>query len=108
MIQLSSQEFLWIIIAEISGVCVAWIALFWALRGQGTVLTKLFSEGFFLRMITVVFIVCAAGTLALGGRLSAELATILAGIAGFVLGGVDKKQEPQRSSSDEATSKPAA
>ncbi len=85
---ISSDQFSYISISVIIGLAFSWVGLFFFLRKQPEVLRSLFGEGIFLRMITVVFIITSASMLALADKLSSEVSTILAGIAGFVLGGL--------------------
>ena len=85
-ITLGPEQFVHLCIAFIIGLVVSWIAVFVCLRNQPKALVALFAGGLFLRILTVLFIVCGAFGLALAGRLSAEVSTILAGICGYVLG----------------------
>ena len=71
---------------------VAWIVLFLTLRKQPEVLLALFNGGQILRLMTVMFIVTAITVLAMGGLFTQDLATIFAGIAGYVLGGVQRNK----------------
>ena len=70
----------------IIGLVICWCTIFFGLRSQPKILTTLFLSGLFLRLMTVIFILCATVGLALCDRLSSEVSTILAGIAGYVLG----------------------
>lgn len=83
---ITADQFLSLSVAIIVGLVIAWIALFYSLRSQPKILLALFADGLFLRMLTVVFIICAATGLAVADHLSAEVSAILAGIAGYVLG----------------------
>ena len=92
---LTGGEFLWFVGICASGLVIVAVTLFVSIRNQPAVLEQLFSEGFFLRMITVVFIVAAASILAVAGKLTSELSTILAAVAGFVLGDAKGKSRTQ-------------
>ena len=85
---LSSDQFLYLMYACIAGLCIGWVSLFVSVRKQPEVLSKLFTQGYFLRMITVALIVVCVGVLVVVDKLNSEASTILAGIAGFVLGGM--------------------
>ena len=89
---LTGDQFVWLASACIAGLVAAWLGLFLALRNHPGVLDRLFSEGFFLRMITVVFIVIAASILSAVDKLTSDLSTILAAVAGFVLGSAGRQQ----------------
>jgi hypothetical protein len=73
------------------GLTACWVVLLLVLRNSPEVIKSLFTESYFLRLLTVGFIVIATTLLGLVGKLTPELSTIFAGIAGFVLGGVEKK-----------------
>ena len=55
----------------------------------------------FLKLIAIVLIILATSLLALAGRLESEVAAILSGIAGFVLGSADFKRRQLRDNTDE-------
>lgn len=55
------------------------------LRNHPQLLRAFFAEGFAVRLSTII---AAAGVLSLFGKMDARVATLLSGIAGFVLGGV--------------------
>ena len=58
----------------------------------------MFSGSTFLRMITVALIILTAGMVSLSNAMSAELAAILSGIAGYVLGGAKEgERKPDES-----------
>lgn len=84
---------LYIILALISCFAICWSVTFIVLKGKDEILKVLLAEGNLLRMIAVVFIVGSVATLALVGKLSGDVTTaIFSGIAGYVLGGISKKQ----------------
>jgi hypothetical protein len=98
---LTADQFLSLSIAMIIGITVAWTAVFLSLRSQPRVLLALFADGLFLRMLTVVFIICAASALAMIDQLSAEVTAILAGIAGYVLGSARTQRYGDRTNNHE-------
>jgi len=77
-------------LALIVGFCVCWTAMFVALKGKDNILKIIFDRGNMLRMMAVIFVVIAAGYLAVLEKLSAEAATLFSGIAGYVLGGISR------------------
>jgi hypothetical protein len=83
---LTGEQFVLFVAICASGLVIVAVALFASIRNQPAIIERMFSEGFFLRMVTVVFIVSAASILALAGKLTSDLSTILAAVAGFVLG----------------------
>jgi len=89
---ITSREFLYLCTAVIIGIVIAWSITFVSLRNQPNVLTALLSDGLFLRLVTVVFIVCGAFGLAIMGKFSGEVTSIFSAVAGFVLGGVQKSK----------------
>ena len=71
--------------------CVCWAFLMWAIKDQQSVMNTFFSNGGALRMLSVIFIAVISGYLVTIDRLSEELlATLYSGIAGYVLGGIEK------------------
>ena len=98
-LEFTTQEFVYLCTAFIVGLVISWIAVFVCLRNQPKTLLALFADGLIIRILTVVFIVCCAFGLALVGRLSAEVSTILAGISGYVLGGAHAQNK--RSDTDQ-------
>ncbi len=102
-----TQTVVWAIVivislATISFTIVGGIAFFRAGQGQAKSFGLMFERGNFLRMATAVLIILATILLAALGKLTAEgVASILSGVAGYVLGGMDKQQSkevPERSS----------
>src|SRR6266853_544445 len=98
---LAPEQFVCLCIAFIIGLVLSWIAVFICLRNQPKALVALFAGGLFLRILTVLFIVCCAFGLALAGRLSAEVSTILAGIAGYVLGTARAEKKNREDETDD-------
>jgi hypothetical protein len=93
---LAPVHFVYLCLAFTLGLVVCWVTIFVCLRNQPNTLEKLFSGGLFLRILTVLFIVCCAFGLELAGRMSPATGTILAGISGYVLGGARaEKKKPK-------------
>jgi large-conductance mechanosensitive channel len=61
--------------------------------GAGKSFGLLFQRGNFLRIITVFAVIQAVIFLALLGKLNEGAIAVLSGVAGFVLGGLDKSKE---------------
>lgn len=89
--ELTGQQYLYLWLSVIVGSVVAWGMAFLCMRSKPEVIGAIFTEGGYgLRILTVFFILIAGTMLAMGGKLSSEIAVILAGIAGYVLGGIQK------------------
>ncbi|GJM17490.1 MAG: hypothetical protein DHS20C13_28170 [Thermodesulfobacteriota bacterium] len=84
--ELTSNQFLILSLGTAAGLAISWLGLIFFVSKQEGALESLFKNGNLLRMLTVVFIISAAALLAVVNKLSAEVAAILSGIAGFVLG----------------------
>jgi hypothetical protein len=97
---LTGEQFILFVAICSSGLVIVAVALFFSIRNQPAIIEQMFSEGFFLRMVTVVFIVSAASILALADKLTSDLSTILAAVAGFVLG--EARGQARVTSSDKA------
>lgn len=86
--QLSSKEFLQLCFAVIGGLTIGWGVFIFLLSKKTEEFKSLFSDGLMLRMLAVIFIITATALLGIAEKLSAEASAILAGVAGYVLGGV--------------------
>jgi len=95
---LTSTEFLILAIGIMVSMLAGVSALYWVIKGDKESTKKLLQNDFLVRMITIISIISAAGMLALAGRLDSEVATILSGVAGFILGGSNMKQQGSSSS----------
>jgi hypothetical protein len=73
-----------VVIATLAG----WAWMFHTLNQRPDLLTKLVASGVLLRMLALGFVLAAVTILGLSNRLSAEACTLLAGVSGYVLGGV--------------------
>jgi hypothetical protein len=79
-------------LAIIGFTVVGGIAFYKAGQGQAKSFGLLFERGNFLRLATAVLIILAAILLAAINKLNPEgVAAILSGVAGYVLGGMDRK-----------------
>lgn len=76
----------------IVGLVASWGITFYSMKGESKLAAALIADGLFLRMLTVVFVVCAVFGLGLVGRLTAEISTIFSGIVGYVLGSAKSDQ----------------
>ena len=72
---------------------VCWSVPWIALRQREDVLRRLFDRGNLLRLMAVAFVCGAALCLAVINRLSAEVSTLLSGVAGYVLGGIQRSTD---------------
>ncbi|MBK7357174.1 hypothetical protein [Propionivibrio sp.] len=96
-----TQTVVWAIVivlalAIMSFTIVGGIAFFRAGQGQAKSFGLMFERGNFLRLAAAVLIILATILLAALGKLTAEgVASILSGVAGYVLGGMDKQQQNQ-------------
>ena len=89
----------------VSFTVVGGIAFFRAGQGQAKSFGLMFERGNFLRLATAVLIILATVLLAALGKLTAEgVASILSGVAGYVLGGLDRQQ--QKTVPDNSAGKP--
>jgi hypothetical protein len=68
------------------------IAFYRSSAGQAKSFGLLFQRGNFLRLGTVVLVVLAVILLALAGKLTEGAAAVLSGVAGYVLGGLERQQ----------------
>lgn len=79
-------------LAIVAFAVVGGIAFYRAGQGQAKSFGLLFERGNFLRLATAVLIILAAILLAAINKLNPEgVAAILSGVAGYVLGGMDRK-----------------
>lgn len=94
----------------IVSIAAAWIAvpMIFARNGQLPALIDLLKRGAVMRFVTVTYIVIVTVTLALIDRLDGDkVATLLASIAGYVLGSVTSARE-ERTEESAASSKKTA
>jgi hypothetical protein len=98
-----TQSVVWAIVillglAIVGFTVVGGIAFYRANQGQAKSFGLLFVRGNFLRLATAVLIILAAILLAALGKLNPEgVAAILSGVAGYVLGGMDRQTKEQSS-----------
>jgi hypothetical protein len=79
-------------LAIIAFTIVGGIAFYRSNQGQAKSFGLLFERGNFLRLATAVLIILATILLAALDKLNSEgVAAILSGVAGYVLGGMDRK-----------------
>jgi hypothetical protein len=96
-----TQSVVWAIVilfgmAIVGFTIVGSIAFYRANQGQAKSFSLLFERGNFLRLATAVLIIVATIFLAAIGKLNAEgVASILSGVAGYVLGGMDRQAKEQ-------------
>lgn len=89
-IDLSSWQLVWLCVGMIGGLVIVTFVIL-ARVGRGNELTSVLCDGQPLRMLTVASIVASVLVLALAGRIDSQaVATILSGIAGYVLGSAGK------------------
>jgi len=91
----------WIFTVGIVAITVSWITIpvLFAWQGKLEEMLDLIRRGTVMRFVTVTYIVLVVVTLALIGRLDGDkVATILASIAGYVLG--QTTQRPQGKAAD--------
>ncbi len=82
---------------------VGGIAFYRAGQGQAKSFGLMFERGNFLRLAAAVLIILATILLAALGKLTAEgVASILSGVAGYVLGGMDKQHTRETTQSPSA------
>jgi hypothetical protein len=70
-------------------------ALFRIQKGHSTSLRDVFRQSRFLELTTVLVIIISGTYLAISGKLSEGIVSLLSGIAGYVLGGL-ASQRPQQ------------
>lgn len=94
---------LWAFIAAVAGFTVVGVVAFIKTEtGQAKSFTLLFKRGDFLKLLAVAGIVMAVFFLALAGVLSeAAVVAVLSGIAGYVLGGLEKSAFGSQKPEDE-------
>jgi len=83
---ITADQFLILCGINTIGIVLAWGVVFYSLRSDKQLAEALFADGLSLKILTVVFIVCAVFDLALVGKLTGEISTIFSGIVGYVLG----------------------
>lgn len=81
-------------------ICIAFIVVgsiaFWRTqKGAAKSFGLLFQRGNFLRIGTVVMVVVATIFLAIAEKLSEGAVAVLSGVAGYVLGGLDRSKEDE-------------
>jgi hypothetical protein len=90
----------WPLVALCAALMAGLVAVTFAILrqiGRGAEVTAVLCDGSPLRMLTVASIVATVMVLALSGHLQSEaVATILSGIAGYVLGGAHKPPAPAK------------
>lgn len=86
------QNELYLAIAILVSFAICWSVPWLALRQREDALRRLVDKGNLLRLMAVAFVVGAALCLAVVDRLSPEVSTLLAGVAGYVLGGTQRSQ----------------
>ena len=74
-------------------ILLAWLSFLLVLRGHPETLRAVLMGGFVLRLVTISFIVGSASVLAAVRLATPEVYTILSGIAGFVLGGMNRRED---------------
>ncbi len=95
--QLTSSEITWVAFAAFIGFTICWVAMFVSLRKEPKMLRLLVSDGILLRVVTVVFVLFSVCVLAITEKLTPDVTAIMAGIAGYVLGGVGRAQKADES-----------
>lgn len=70
-------------------------------KGAAKSFGLLFQRGNFLRIATVMFVVLAVIFLSLLGGLNEGAVSVLSGVAGYVLGGLDRQQQDSDKNDDE-------
>jgi hypothetical protein len=75
-----------------TGAVLALLIIFVSLWRSGQMATFIRDRNM-LRALTVIVIVLAASTLAFVGRLTSEICTLFAGIAGYILGGTSRRTQ---------------
>jgi hypothetical protein len=80
------------VVAIVGFTVVGSIAFYRAGAGQAKSFGFLFQRGNFLRLGTVVLVVLAVILLSLVGKLTEGAAAVLSGVAGYVLGGLERQQ----------------
>lgn len=91
---LSSVEFLILAVVMNLVLLGGVVGLFWIFRSDKEQIKELLKQDFLIRMLTIAMLIQAVGMLALAGKLSSEVSTFLSGLAGFILGGAQKKKGP--------------
>ena len=86
-----------IIIGIIATAVVLWKATAAAGNLEPAIVSRLIGDGNALRLLTVLLVISAATFLGLSHKLDESLATLLAGIAGFVLGGMRRSENASQS-----------
>ncbi|MDJ0572728.1 MAG: hypothetical protein QNJ53_27320 [Pleurocapsa sp. MO_192.B19] len=78
-------------LAIIVAFCFCWAVLMFTISKQESVIENFFLKGIVLRLLSVIFITVISGYLVTIDRLPTELlASLYSGIAGYVLGGIEK------------------
>lgn len=81
---------LYLAFAFIAGFTICWSVLWFALRNKTQVLEALFANGNLLRMMAIIFVVVTVLALSVTRTTTPEAIAVLSGIAGYVLGGVQR------------------
>lgn len=72
--------------------CISFIVALIIIRKNNALVKEIFVSGVFMRILTIAFIVEVVFFLSISGNITTESATILSGIAGYVLGGISKNE----------------
>ncbi len=91
-----SPNLFWMVLCTMLGLVVAWGIFFLCMKPDTKGMVAIIQEGMLLRMLTVVFIICSTATLVTIDKFTAEVSTVYAGIAGFVLGGVQYRKRCEK------------
>ena len=93
----------WMYVIGIVAVGLAWtvVPLVFVLKGETKTLVDVLKQGTALRYVTVTYIVLIVVTLALVGKLEGkEVSTLLAGIAGYVLGQSGRQRDSEHAADE--------
>jgi uncharacterized membrane protein YdjX (TVP38/TMEM64 family) len=74
-----------------AGLVIMWIAFWFAVaRRKDETISKILESNGFFRTIVVMGIIATTAVLSLAGKLEPQTATILSGVAGYVLGHISR------------------
>ena len=102
---LPTNVIMWMFIGGIGAISITWVLVPWifASRDKLDDLVDLLREGAVMRFVTVTYIVIVAVTLAIVDRLDGDkVSTLLASIAGYVLGQATIAKREERADAKEA------
>ena len=94
---MNPNQVFWLAVLCVGGMSIGWGAVFISCRNHPAILQRMMEDGYALKILTAEFIIIAATILALDGKFSGEIATILSALAGYVFGSLPRGRKAPES-----------